>query len=111
MSGHCPNCDAVQAQLDRVSYKPSWNFRIDHRGGSVTFDVDWVAEGDSTGTRALSPGDTMRITGSLVVQPEIIKHPDLLLSFFREAIQMWEKHEQDEWFKVDGFAPFHPHHR
>lgn len=118
----------VHGYLSRFRYKPGWEFhvRCAPESDAVMLEVMFRAEDSRHPHRppvyrdiTFSPGEPLRIerddlipiTGQFNV-PRLAQMHDPEPRFFdwlRETIQFMERHECDEWFRVDGYLPFDPH--
>jgi len=94
--------------LTRFTYKPRWHFRVFPASHGLfsanalqitmhTQDVNW-------------PHGLVPVVGTVAIPEALpVMTDDQVMEWLREQIRRVELHEVDEWFKVDGKAPFDPH--
>jgi hypothetical protein len=111
--------------LSRFTYKPGWVFDLSRRpekGGpllTVTFQAEDSRKGPNQWPTYRMVGESLSIerddlvplTGQFVVDRYLLKERSehLFWEWLRRTISFVEKHEQDEWFRVDGQLPYDPH--
>ena len=93
----------VASVLERIAYKPGWKFHVEPCD-SVPGWMWLVAHS----TEAESRGDGEREQWRTYVIAGHRTIPEVLASV-RKAIQTWELHEADEWFRFDGKRVHDPH--
>lgn len=95
----------------RLTYKDGWQFdarvresrRADHQ---LVAHVEWQAVVDNSSPRRVDPRPRVIATGEFDVTPgPKEKVEDQIITGIREG----EDHELREFFRIDGFAPYHPH--
>lgn len=89
--------DRAVRLASRLKYKDGWIFKAE--GGRIF--VGYEAEDVNDRTRKVT-------LGTCVLVEDIFTDDHFLGQIFR-VIQMLEKHEASEWFKVDGKAIFNEH--
>lgn len=104
--------DDVEALLKILTYKPGWSFDLgwhDARG--------YIREPVLTITVLVpdvnDPSREIRIAQRVIVPLSfaymIQGDPPFLVRWLRDCIRDVEFHEMNEWFRLDGVAPFDPH--
>lgn len=96
----------INEVLKRFTYKPGWKIRWEFsyftREGGLTLRISYPA------TCAVT-GEPTEIFRSQEFQlSEFYAEEDLIQRLHTIVIEM-ELHEVNEWFKVNGVAPFYPH--
>lgn len=99
----------AQRLLSRITYKPSWTLTIECSPDGPILVGSWQVEADSTGSISLIPGDTLAISGKVMVPFSVLTNEHAFFEWVRVAVRGWERHESDEWFKLDGIPMHNPH--
>lgn len=97
----------VETVLKTVTYKEGWTFRVLF-GGDEFIDpprlrITFKAR-DATG----NVSQILNIVSERPIPPVLEDSRDVV-GWLRSFIADMERHEADEWLKVDGKAPFYPH--
>jgi hypothetical protein len=94
----------VTAFLRRVTYKPGWVLDTRHVGeGQLCLQWTFLAPCAVTGE------PSTQLTGMQLVEPAFFDNEKAVERFVRHQLRNIELHELDEFFKVDGIAPYYPH--
>lgn len=113
-------------QVRRVSYKPAWRLEMRRDMGGPTLHVEFMTEDSrhpgrppsyrETTIMADEPfrierDDLIPVSAAFHVPPRILMDRDhvLFLHWLQGCLEFVEKHEQDEWFRVDGQLVNDPH--
>lgn len=113
--------------LSRFTYKPGWHFELSRRPelGQIMLQIAFSAP-DSRITdvygrygrldpcRACGSPHPMReipISGQFPLDPfaALSRNENLFFDWLHQMVRDVEKHELDEWFRVDGELRFDPH--
>lgn len=108
----------VREEVSKYSYKPDTYFVVDevptysyYPNGGHTLRIYMVAKAfdarDPSNLNSIDitvPGRTVPLENTC---PEEV--PALIWEILTEAIQKWENHERDEWFRCNGQHINHPH--
>lgn len=93
------------SMLKRFTYKPGYTFEL----------VEGMFEScvllcRYTPIDSIDPeGRRIPLRVSNAVHPSTIYDEHDFLAFMRDICNRIERHETDEWIKLDGVAPFYPH--
>lgn len=107
------NPEEIKNFLKRITYKPG--FRIEYVGddfgrytgmpGYTMHRFYIINEGvDSDNT-----GKFIKLTKAFMMTDEMCQDETVFFRLIRSEIIAWELHEADEFLKLDGEAPYHPH--
>lgn len=91
-----------RAVVASLTYKPGWTFKV--AGPSGRFLCVYATTPDS------QHPDRSRCTQHQFELPAVTGHRELVRWIF-ERLLLCELHEAGEFFAVDGFRPFYPHHQ
>lgn len=93
----------VASVVERIAYKPGWEFHVEPCG-QVPGWLWLVARSQEPDSRGKGQREQWR-TYVMAAHGTISK----ILATVRMAIQTWELHETDEWFRFDGERIHDPH--
>lgn len=91
------------ALVGRLAYKPNWSFRIGgpDRGFLCAF---------ATNMDSIHPPHERTTQHMFALPSEPMSEHDAARWVFARLLEA-ELHEAGEWFALDGFRPFFPHHQ
>lgn len=89
--------------VSRLSYKPGWVFKV--AGPENRFLCIFATTPDS------GQPERTRCTQHMFRLPEPVPEHRALMRWVFDCLLLCELHEAGEFFRVDGFAPFFPHHQ
>lgn len=104
--------------LGRIRYKPDTRFEISpvfsHVGCLQIVVLRHLADstkGLMTLTEALDPRNHVKVAATFEVPPYYLRTDDFdaFVHWIHQELFGMEKHEMDEWFRVDNHLPFDPH--
>lgn len=88
--------------LRRLTYKPEVRLVVHDLDDHVSFQAVLVVED------TLNPPRIVEVDMGRTFYPPVVER-DEVLDVVRRMIHDLEKHEADEWLKLDGVAWCHPH--
>ena len=95
---HAHSRDLLREVVRQATYKPGWKIGVTDYG-TLVITVDTKD--------AYHPERDVRITHSYMVEPA--RDEWEALAFLRDCIHRTERHEADEWLRINGVAAFDPH--
>lgn len=110
----------AQEYLSRFTYKPGWHFEVTRKPelsavhlviGFMTLDSRLSEYARECPACREVMGVKTSVGGSFAI-PQLcaLKNPEKAFwNFLRSTIWFIERHEADEWFRVDGAMPYDPH--
>lgn len=100
--------DLVQFRLAYKNWsfvaRPRASYRADH---PQVVEVRWQAYVPNSSPPHVDPRPTVIATGVFTVFPGA---EDVVVDQIMAGIREGEEHEMREFMRIDGFAPYHPHH-
>lgn len=95
----------VKAVVESITYKPGWKIEAtyDKWSDSVMFEVRWMTD-DS-----YHPERRIQVAMAERYPINIFRSPATVIDIVRGLIHRAEKHESDEWLRVDGVLFHDPH--
>lgn len=93
----------MTVDVSRLTYKPGWTFKI---GGPESAYLCVFAQTADSGHP-----DRTRCTQHMFRLPDPIPDARSFARWVFDQLLLCELHEAGEFFQVDGFAPFYPHHQ
>ena len=99
--------DAVHFIRERLTYKPGYTLSVHGLEDRLELSVSVPTGVDAKG---LTPGQ-YDVTYTELFTVEEVAHvtEDQLIEMVYWVLVRWERHECDEWFKLDGVAVRDPH--
>jgi hypothetical protein len=99
------------------TYKPGWSFEVERKNSMLPYSGPWVdlylvIRMDVED--ANHPGQNCKV-GARYLIPDYVIQAEGPERVFMEQVRRWiwemERHEMDEWFRIDGAMPFDPHRK
>jgi hypothetical protein len=92
--------------IEKIKYKPGWSFSISRKDAKVSMSVVHSAQDVSGKVEGLIP---LRLMDTFPEQHLNSFTEGELINEVRKLIAQMEKHEIDEWLRVDGRRLIDPH--
>lgn len=94
--------------VSSISYKPGWKFGLSHTldedgSGGLRFEVTSDTE------NSLDPSKRIRVLHAFLV-PAASYNRDTWAAWLFDRVRDVETHEAGEFFQIDGYREFAPHH-
>lgn len=102
--------DACTLVNEHVTYKPGWDLYAVPAAGDGIW-VAYVLRASNSSPVEVDPRPEVRTEGEFYVALTDLSPRDVQARVLRGIIDVAETHEAREFFRVNGFAPFHPHRR
>ncbi len=100
--------EAKEHVLRHVSYKPNYHFTVHASERGIALDLSVPTEIDASG-KARDIAYNVTYSEFFTVDYLQDHSTTWLNELVRNFIHRWERHESDEWLKVDGVCLFDPH--
>jgi hypothetical protein len=101
--------DWLLYMLGRITYKPTWTFKLERPSGEIDpwgITIRMYVPNSRGSEQETTPVQSTRRIPWMIYEQRDEKHFVDWLS--REILSM-ERHELDEWFKIDGIMHRDPH--
>lgn len=103
----------VREYLQRVTYKPGWRMTVepwrDTYGSGLFHEPQLKVQFTFNAECAVTGKTDNQVSGVQLIEPAFIESEHQLNRLMLDFILRIERHEAQEFFKVDGVAPFYPH--
>ncbi len=91
--------------LSLIQYRSGWKFVLHEKGLDTYFQVS----ADATGQITLGSGETLTLARFCAFDIQLVSTQDCLIEIVHNEIEVLERHERHEWFKVNGVQWINPH--
>lgn len=98
----------VKDLVSRLEYKPGWLLYVEHEVGDDG-SGGWHFFVISNTEDSLNPGQRIRVRHGFLIPPASYNR-DTWAAWLFDRIRDVETHEAGEFFRIDGYREFAPHH-